>query len=222
MSGSSILALVVILGVILVSMVLHELAHGLAAYWLGDTTAKDDGRLTLNPLKHLDPMMSILIPVMMYMTGGAVFGGAKPVPVNPSKLRWGVWGMALVAVAGPATNFVLALVSFLIGYWTGALSLSGGALYYSPGLGGVIAVQMVMVNLGFGIFNLLPIPPLDGSRILYAIAPDGVRDVMDRMEKWGIVVVMLLVIFVPSVISSILGGAMEGILTGFGWLVGLY
>ncbi len=218
--GNSILTLVVVLGVILVSMVLHELAHGLVAYWLGDTTAKDDGRLTLNPAKHLDPMMSILIPVMMYMMGGAIFGGAKPVPVNPHKLKWGVWGMALVAVAGPLTNFVLALVSFLIGYWTGAIGLQNGALFYATNLWGLIAVEMVMVNLGFGIFNLVPIPPLDGSRILYAIAPDGVRNVMDGMERWGIVIVMLIVILAPTFISNLLGSAMSGILTGFGWLVG--
>lgn len=218
--GNSILTLVVVLGVILVSMVLHELAHGLVAYWLGDTTAKDDGRLTLNPAKHLDPMMSILIPVMMYMMGGAIFGGAKPVPVNPHKLKWGVWGMALVAVAGPLTNFALALVSFLIGYWTGAIGLQNGALFYAANLWGLIAVEMVMVNLGFGIFNLVPIPPLDGSRILYAIAPDGVRNVMDGMERWGIVIVMLIVILAPTFISNLLGSAMSGILTGFGWLVG--
>lgn len=219
MSGDSVLRLVVIFGVILLSMVLHELAHGLVAYWLGDNTAKDDGRLTLNPLKHLDLVMSFLIPLMMFFTGGPIFGGAKPVPVNSSKLKHGPWGMALVALAGPLTNFILALLSFLIGNWTGLLSVTNGGLYYSTGIGGLIAMEMVMVNLGFGVFNLIPIPPLDGSRILYAIAPDGVRDVMDGMERYGIIVVMVVVVLFPSLLSGIMGGAVNGILEAFSWLV---
>ncbi len=222
MSGDSLLRLGVVLGVILVSMVLHELAHGLVAYWLGDNTAKDDGRLTLNPLKHLDPMMSILIPLMMFFSGGPIFGGAKPVPVDSRNLKHGPWGMAMVAAAGPLTNFILALISFLIGYWTGAITLMNGSLYFSTGIGGLIAMEMVLVNLGFGIFNLIPIPPLDGSRILYAIAPDGVRNVMEGMEKWGIVVVMILVIVFPSVIGGIMSAGVDGVLKAFGWLAGLF
>lgn len=208
--------------VILVSMVLHELAHGLVAYWLGDNTAKDDGRLTLNPLKHLDPVMSFLIPIMMFMSGGPIFGGAKPVPVNTSKLKHGPWGMALVAIAGPLTNFILAFVGFLIGTWTGALQVMDGGLYYTTGLWGIIIAEFVLVNLGFGVFNLIPIPPLDGSRVLYAIAPDAVRNVMDGMERWGIIVVMLVVIVFPSFLSVVMGGAVSGILSGFSWSTHLF
>ncbi len=222
MSGNSILTLVIILMVILVSMVLHELAHGLVAYWLGDNTAKDDGRLTLNPLKHLDPVMSFLIPIMMFMSGGPIFGGAKPVPVNTSKLKHGPWGMALVAIAGPLTNFILAFVGFLIGTWTGALQVMDGGLYYTTGLWGIIIAEFVLVNLGFGVFNLIPIPPLDGSRVLYAIAPDAVRNVMDGMERWGIIVVMLVVIVFPSFLSVVMGGAVSGILSGFSWFTHLF
>lgn len=222
MSGNSILTLVIILMVILVSMVLHELAHGLVAYWLGDNTAKDDGRLTLNPLKHLDPVMSFLIPIMMFMSGGPIFGGAKPVPVNTSKLKHGPWGMALVAIAGPLTNFILAFVGFLIGTWTGALQVMDGGLYYTTGLWGIIIAEFVLVNLGFGVFNLIPIPPLDGSRVLYAIAPDAVRNVMDGMERWGIIVVMLVVIVFPSFLSVVMGGAVSGILSGFSWSTHLF
>lgn len=222
MSGNSILTLVIILVVILVSMVLHELAHGLVAYWLGDNTAKDDGRLTLNPLKHLDPVMSFLIPIMMFMSGGPIFGGAKPVPVNTSKLKHGPWGMALVAIAGPLTNFILAFVGFLIGTWTGALQVMDGGLYYTTGLWGIIIAEFVLVNLGFGVFNLIPIPPLDGSRVLYAIAPDAVRNVMDGMERWGIIVVMLVVIVFPSFLSVVMGGAVSGILSGFSWSTHLF
>lgn len=220
MSGESILTLIIVLVVVLFSMVLHELAHGLVAYWLGDDTAKEDGRLTLNPLKHLDPVLSFLIPILMFFGGGPIFGGAKPVPVDSRNLKHGVWGMAMVAVAGPLTNFLIALIGFLVGYWTGVLGVLDGSLYYSTGLGGIIVMEIVLVNLGFGIFNLIPIPPLDGSRLLYAIAPDGVREVMSKMENLGIVVVMFLVILFPAVLSGILNGAMSGILTAFGWLVG--
>lgn len=211
-SWEGILGLVVILGVILFSMVLHELAHGVVAYWLGDETAKDDGRLTLNPVKHIDPVMSILVPVLLYMSGGPIFGGAKPVPVNTRNLKFGAWGMALVAIAGPITNFLIALVSFLVGYWTGWLNM--------PGIVGTIFTELVLVNLGFGIFNLIPIPPLDGSRVLYALAPDVVREGMEKFEKIGIVVVMILVIAFPGVISKIMLGGIQGMLTGFYWLVG--
>jgi len=211
-SWEGILGLVVILGVILFSMVLHELAHGVVAYWLGDETAKDDGRLTLNPVKHIDPVMSILVPVLLYMSGGPIFGGAKPVPVNTRNLKFGAWGMALVAIAGPITNFLIALVSFLVGYWTGWLNMSG--------IVGTIFTELVLVNLGFGIFNLIPIPPLDGSRVLYALAPDVVREGMEKFEKIGIIVVMILVIVFPGVISKIMLGGIQGMLTGFYWLVG--
>lgn len=200
--------------IVLVSMIFHELAHGLVAYWLGDDTAKSEGRLTLNPTKHLDPFLSILLPLMMFISGGPVFGGAKPVPVNSRNLKHGVWGMALVAIAGPLTNFVLALVGFLIGYYTGAF-MTG------VGIWGEILADVVTINLGFGVFNLIPIPPLDGSRVLYAIAPDGVRNVMAQMERWGILVVMLLVVLAPGVISAIMGGAINGILEVFYWIVGV-
>ena len=121
-------SVIIVLGVTLFSVVLHELAHGIVAYWLGDSTAKDAGRLTLNPLKHLDPYMSILVPVLLYILHAPVFGGAKPVPVNYRGLKWREWGMALVALAGPGTNFLLAFVSFLIGHFTGWLYGAGGDL----------------------------------------------------------------------------------------------
>lgn len=209
---TNILAMAVVFVVVLISMIFHELAHGLMAYFLGDDTAKEEGRLTLNPLKHLDPVLSVALPLLLFMTGGPIFGGAKPVPVNSKNLKYGVWGMAMVAIAGPLMNFVIAFVAFLVGYYTGWLE--------APGLVGVIFDYLVLINLGFGVFNLIPIPPLDGSRVLYAIAPDGVRGVMSGMEKWGIMVVLLIVIVFPSFISMIMGGAMEGILRFFFWIVG--
>ena len=208
---SWIVSLLVVLGVILVSMILHELAHGGVAYWLGDDTAKQEGRLTLNPLKHLDPVLSFVMPMLLLAMGMPIFGGAKPVPINTRNLKHGVWGMALVGLAGPLTNILLALVAFVIGYFTGGL--------VDMGLGGYICWEFIMVNLGFGVFNLLPIPPLDGSRVLYALAPDGVRRAMEGMERWGIWIVMMLVVLAPSVVSTLMSGAMTGILNGFYWLV---
>lgn len=209
----SIVTVIVVLAVILVSMVLHELAHGFVAYKLGDDTAKSEGRLTLNPLKHLDPVLSIAMPLLLLLSGGPVFGGAKPVPINTRNLKHGVWGMALVAIAGPLTNFVLAFCAFLLGHLTGWL--------YAGGLLELIFLELIYVNLGFGIFNLIPIPPLDGSRVLYAIAPDGVRELMSRMENWGIMIVLILVVVAPGFISMVIGGGMNAILDLFYWIVGV-
>ena len=202
--------------VILISMMLHELAHGFVAYWLGDDTAKDEGRLTLNPLKHLDPVLSIAMPLLLFLTGGPIFGGAKPVPVDSRRLKFGVWGMALVAIAGPLMNFLLAFLGVVVVRLTGALVDGHQTLFWSE-----VLTQFIIINLGFGVFNLIPIPPLDGSRVLYAIAPDQVREVMSRMERWGIVVVMLLVILLPSVVNSLMLGAIQGILDFFFWIVGM-
>lgn len=211
---SYLVSVLIVLAVILVSMMLHELAHGYVAYLLGDDTAKREGRLTLNPLKHLDPVLSVAMPLLLFLSGGPVFGGAKPVPVDSRNLKHGVWGMAMVAIAGPLTNFVLALIGFLIGYYTGAFS--GLGLYHE------IMSNFVLVNLGFGVFNLIPIPPLDGSRVLYAIAPDGIREIMMRMERYGIIIVMILVIVFSGLISNLMLNAVNGILQGFYFLVGVH
>ncbi len=205
--------IVIAFGVILVSMMLHELAHGLVAYWLGDDTAKLEGRLTLNPLKHLDPVLSLLMPLLLFLSGGPIFGGAKPVPINTRNLKHGEWGMALVAIAGPITNFLLAFIAFLIGYFSGWL-MDGGII-------GTICGDFVMINLGFGIFNLIPIPPLDGSRVIYAMMPEPIQNLMEVMERWGIIIVMVVVVVFPGVISTIMTGAMAGILDAFYWIVGV-
>lgn len=204
----NILTIIIVFGIVLVSMILHELAHGLVAFCLGDTTAKEEGRLTLNPLAHLDPFTSLLLPMLLFMIGGPVFGGAKPVPVNTRNIKFGAWGMALVAVAGPLTNFLLALVGFEIGYHAGYLN--------GDGVNNLIVVNFVMINLGFCVFNLLPIPPLDGSRILYAIAPDRIRELMTMAEqKFGILTVFLLVMVFGTALSTVMGTVIKNILEFF-------
>ena len=206
---------VIILLIIICSVVLHELSHGVVAYWLGDRTAKEAGRLTLNPLKHIDPFMSILVPVVLYILRAPVFGGAKPVPINTRNLKWNEWGMALVALAGPFTNFLIALLSFLIGHFTGFLYGAGGEVV------NFIFTELVFVNLGFMIFNLIPIPPLDGSRILYAIAPDSFRNIMMQIERYGIFIVYIMIFLFGEVFSSLMVNGTNGVLNFFYFLVGL-
>lgn len=212
----NVLSLVLILVIVLSSVILHELAHGVMAYWLGDDTAKDAGRLSLNPIRHIDPYMSIIVPVVLYLLKAPVFGGAKPVPINSHNLRWGVWGMALVAIAGPLTNFLLALLSFLIGHFSGLLYGSGGEI---PEF---VFTEFLYINLGFMLFNLIPVPPLDGSRVLYAIAPDGFRRILMQVEQYGIIIVYVLILLFGEVFSHLMIAGMNGILNFFYWIVGGY
>lgn len=199
--------------VILLSMTLHEAMHGFVAYWLGDDTARLQGRLTLNPIKHIDPFLTILLPIMLAIVGGPIFGGAKPVPFNPERLKYDEWGAALVAVAGPLTNFLIAFVAFGVATLSGVNIIHGlGSLDFWPRF---ISLAVV-VNLGFFVFNMIPIPPLDGSRVLYALAPDFVRRGMEAIEQFGIFVVFIIVIAASSVIGQIMVAAIAAILDLFG------
>lgn len=181
---------------LVIAMVLHEMAHGLAAYWLGDETAKAEGRLSFNPLKHFDPFLSFLLPLVMILSGGPIMGGAKPVPINTSRLKFGAWGMALTAIAGPLTNFILSFLGYVV------FAFAPLDLFWQN----AIAV-FVQVNLGLALFNILPIPPLDGSRVLYALAPDSVRRGFDKIESAGLFLVFLIVIFAGTFISLFIGRA---------------
>ena len=183
--------------VILVSMTIHEAMHAFMGYFLGDQTAKAEGRLSLNPIRHIDPFLTILLPLVLLMLGAPVFGGAKPVPFNPHKVRFGEWGVALVAIVGPLTNLVLAFTFFGIGVSLGFVDKFG----FSPSLIGVTLQTFVFVNLGFFAFNMIPIPPLDGSRVLYALAPDFVRGFMRQVEQYGLVIIMALVMVGSPFIS---------------------
>lgn len=197
-----------IIGVILISMTLHEAVHAFVGYFLGDDTAKAQGRLTLNPLKHIDPVMTIALPVFLAIIGSPIFGGAKPVPFNPNRVRYGEWGVALVALAGPLTNLFIAFLAFGFGVLTGIISAEG----VEVSLAGRIIFTAVSVNLGFFVFNMLPIPPLDGSRALYALAPEGARRVMEQIERYGIFFIFAIVMLGSSTVimlgSSIIGKMM--------------
>lgn len=185
-----ILYIVIVIAVILLSMTLHEAMHAFMGYWLGDDTAKAQGRLTLNPIKHIDPFLTLLLPIMLALIGAPIFGGAKPVPFNPDRVRFAEWGAALVAIAGPLTNLLIAFIAYGISVVVGQpVDLFGSV----QSIGGLILQTVVLVNLGFFAFNILPFPPLDGSRVVYALAPEFVRRAMEVVERFGIIFVFILV-----------------------------
>ena len=188
-----ILQLVVVFGVILISMTLHEAMHAFVAFWLGDDTAQREGRLTLNPIKHIDPFLTIILPLGLALVGAPIFGGAKPVPFRPDMVKGGDWGAALVALGGPLTNLLIAFISF--GVWV----IVGAPV---TGVGALILSTMVTVNLGFFLFNIIPLPPLDGSRGLYAFAPEFVRTGMRFVEQYGLILVFALVLLAGPLLGS--------------------
>lgn len=206
MSPDQLIQIAITLGAILVSMTLHEAMHGFIAFWLGDDTAKREGRLTLNPIKHIDPFLTILLPLGLAILGGPIFGGAKPVPFRPDMVKGGDWGAALVALGGPLTNLLIAFVFY--GIWV----LSGTPI---QGLGGAILTTMVTVNLGFFIFNMIPIPPLDGSRVLFALAPEFVRKGMLFIEQFGIVVVFIIVLLAGQLLGTFMNESISFFLNLF-------
>lgn len=202
----------VVIAVILLSMTLHEAMHAFVGYWLGDDTAKEHGRLTLNPIKHIDPFLTLILPVTLALLQAPIFGGAKPVPFNPERVRYGEWGAALVAIAGPLTNFFIAFVAF------GVYVVIGMP---SEGMVALILSTIVSVNLGFFVFNMLPLPPLDGSRVLYALAPDFVRRIMEAIEQFGVFFVFAIVLLASSAIGAIMLTAINFIITIFGRIFGV-
>lgn len=204
--------IVTVLVVILLSMTLHEAMHAFTGYWLGDDTARLQGRLTLNPIKHIDPFLTILLPILLAVSGLPIFGGAKPVPFNPNNIRYGEWGAALIAVAGPLTNFVLAFVSFAVFALVGATTTTwlGQAM-----------MTATLVNLGFFVFNMIPIPPLDGSRVLYALAPEFARRGMEWIERYGVMFVFIIVLLASRFIGSFMQQGITFFVSLFARLLGV-
>lgn len=185
----------VVIVLLVFSLGIHEAAHGWVALKCGDPTARDLGRITLNPIVHIDPFMTILLPLMMYYSTGRPFGGAKPVPVNYYNLRSPLRDMALVALAGPASNFLLA-VFFGLCHKVVVVELN---LWSYDNVGSWILDQAVGLNLLLAAFNLLPIPPLDGSRVMTWLLPSGVREAYASLERFGILLVLIVINFVPPV-----------------------
>ena len=177
--------------VLLFSVMIHELAHGFVAYSLGDPTAKYEGRLTLNPLKHLDIFGSIILPLLLFLAQSPVlFGWAKPVPINPYNFRDRKFGEIKVSLAGPLSNFALALIFGLIFRF-----IPQEFILANPGIS-IALTFIVSINLWLAIFNLIPIPPLDGSWILFSILPDSLQNVKNYLRQYGIIILVLLIVVV--------------------------
>jgi len=183
--------------VLVMSVVVHEVAHGYTAEFLGDPTARLEGRLTLNPIKHLDPVGSILVPIITFFSGGVIFGWAKPVPFNPYNLKNRKWGEALVALAGPASNLAIALLfSLIIRYGVG--------FGFIPQSFAEISVLIIITNISLAVFNLIPIPPLDGSKILFSLIPLRYEHVHRWIERYSLVLVLLLLFFLWQYIAPLI------------------
>lgn len=192
--------LVVVLVSIIISLAIHEAMHAYVAHWLGDTTAQDMGRLTLNPLKHIDLVTTVLLPMVLMIAHVPPILAAKPVPFNPARVRWDEYGAALIGVAGPLTNLALASLAALF------LRLFGGGLSLSVDHA---IVLFAAINIGFFVFNMIPFPPLDGSRLLYAFAPEPVQDIMRQIESFG----FMAIIFFFFVLFQFISGPIVNIQT---------
>lgn len=179
--GSDIL---VVIACMIASLVIHEFMHGYVGYLLGDTTAKDAGRLSLNPMNHIDPFMTIILPVITLIAFGFPFLAAKPVPFNPDRVKYDEFGAAMIAAAGPLANLVLAIGASILAtnvFHIGFVSSSAWGIF-------------IVLNVAIFVFNLIPIPPLDGSRVLYAFAPEPVQNFMRQIEPYGFFIIFGLIL----------------------------
>ncbi|MBI2109086.1 MAG: site-2 protease family protein [Parcubacteria group bacterium] len=175
------------IAILLMSVIAHEVSHGYVAQLLGDPTARLAGRLTLNPLPHLDMMGSLIVPVLTFFLGGFIFGWAKPVPYNPYNMKNPRRDGALVAAAGPLTNIAIAVVFSILIRFAPALGLPASFIE--------IASIVVFLNILLAFFNLVPVPPLDGSKILFAILPWRLQFIQEFLERYWFVAIFILILF---------------------------
>lgn len=187
--------IVIVFFSLVVSITLHEAMHAFTSHWLGDDTASREGRISLNPLKHVDPLATIILPLITLIIFKVPLLAAKPVPFNPNRVKFDEFGAALVGIAGPLTNLFLAVSA------AGFINL----FFDSMGSGLLDALLIFMlVNVGLFVFNMMPIPPLDGSRLVYAFAPEPVQRFMASIEQFGILIVFALVLMVPAYFDIII------------------
>lgn len=183
--------------ILIFSVVVHEVSHGYAALMQGDVTAKYAGRLTLNPIKHLDPFGSVILPLILaLLPGGLMFGWAKPVPYNPYNLRSKRWGEVIVAFAGPLSNLFIALIFGLLIRYSSYLSLGQSFVDLS--------LIVVLINVVLAIFNLMPIPPLDGSKIFFGIFPKQTQKIKKFLDSYSLVLILIFIFFIWQYITPLI------------------
>lgn len=193
----------ILLIVLLFSMSIHEMMHAFTADWLGDDTARVMGRVSLNPLKHIDPFFTVALPLLLLLSGSPVlFGAAKPVQVNFNRLKYDEFGGAIVGAVGPLTNLLIAVVTALL--FNHFEPTSGTSLY-------TIFQLTIMLNVGLFVFNSIPWPPLDGSRVLYAFAPRPLQEFMHSIERMGMIGLIIFV-FIFLSFSNSLGDLMGSVI----------
>jgi Zn-dependent protease len=195
--------LITVLVSIIVGLSIHEAMHAFTAHWLGDDTAHREGRLTLNPLAHIDLATTVALPMVLILAHLPPIFAAKPVPFNPDRVKWDEFGAALVGISGPLTNFVLAALAAGVYHAFGA--------GFSSGINNAIVI-FASVNIAFFVFNMIPFPPLDGSRLLYAFAPEPVQEIMRQIEGMGFMAILLFFFVLFQFISGPIGNIQSGIL----------
>jgi Zn-dependent protease len=182
---------------LVIAIVFHEVAHGWAARFLGDPTAKELRRLSFNPIRHVDPVGTVLLPLGLAVAGAPVFGWAKPVPVDASRLRNPRWGMVLVALAGPGMNFALALLAAIGIGIVGSVATGPVGAFIATNL-----FNFILVNVFLALFNLLPVPPLDGSHVLEGVLPRPLAMQYAKLARYGLLIVILLIVVVPMIFPN--------------------
>jgi Zn-dependent protease len=197
---NGIVDVVLFLTILIPSVIVHEVAHGLVALRLGDTTARDQGRLTLNPVPHIDPFGSVIVPGILALSGANVWGWAKPVPVVPQRFKRPTEGMAITALAGPATNLLLAAIVARIGPFVQVGDRIGVT---QNGLWARYVFFIMFVNVALAVFNMLPIPPLDGSRLLPLVLSDRGRAVYHRISEYGFLILLAIVLIFDELLEPV-------------------
>lgn len=198
MSQNIVFEIAVWLVPLVIAIVFHEVAHGLVARRLGDPTAAEAGRLTFNPIKHVDPFGTVILPLLLALThAGAIFGWAKPVPVNYSRLTHPRRDMVLVALAGPGMNFILALVGAIV--LAGTFLLSGGSKDFATTLIAANALNFVLINIFLGVFNLIPVPPFDGGHVVEGLLPPSLAGGFRQIGRFSLLVFVVLLLVLPQI-----------------------
>lgn len=203
MSNNALVLIIISLIVVIIAITVHEFMHGLTGYWLGDDTAMRSGRLSLNPLAHIDPFTTVALPIILVLLRLPPFGAARPVPIDTRKLRYDEFGMAMVAVAGPISNLLLAIIGGVVLRVTGAMDSTIWVTWW---------LLFISINIGFFVFNLIPFPPLDGSRILYAFAPEPLQKIMIQIESFGFMAIVVFMFLIFPLVSPILQSANQSII----------